>query len=690
MIRYFFDIIERPKTEITALCLIIQLYLFRTSIPFFKYPFIILYSILLLYLILFQKRRLINCIKIFIRNYTLIFILFLVFCIALFLTNKIYLLVFKDLINTIILISIFFTLAVLIESKKKLNLLITNFLGVIILFALIISSFGLLQIFGIYEFAIDNSLRIDYNFTLLPIFFGIISIIYFLIHKDLSIYQIIFFNILLVLFTINIALSGSRRGYIILLLICTILIIFSCIPFFIKAKYYIQKTAIVSRYYILALIFFTIGITLYVNSVSCVDKNRVFAFIGTKKITKTRKEIALNIFRYYSFFNEKKNYSEFYNSYFNPDFNQIDPDCGWGFKYGKRIYPLKGDNVEIVSADAIGCLVDSTSFVPKKRKGISAQIASLYSSNKETYKASIFCYVSEDFNGSFVRLLVNWDIIKNKGVGNKPIAYYNLKKKGAWQKLNIEINYLNGDVPIHCVVAKKGAQEILKGFAIIAYPQVEKVKDYDSILSKVNEYKPVELSKTKNIAFISEASILNGFLLNKITNYKMKNDKDPIRKWVDEVISEDTAYYAYKNDLFIDTITNKFSGPRINRWQFAWQIFTIEYNWKEKAFGGGFDFLNWYGFYFLHDKTKSDYPHNPFLHVLLYSGMIGLALYIFLMYKVFYYYIKYRKEYYIFFIFFLITFFFTFFSGGNPFDPPMMGFFVIFPFFIHSIHKKEI
>ena len=42
-----------------------------------------------------------------------------------------------------------------------------------------------------------------------------------------------------------------------------------------------------------------------------------------------------------------------------------------------------------------------------------------------------------------------------------------------------------------------------------------------------------------------------------------------------------------------------------------------------------------------------------------------------------------------FFIFFLITYFFTFFSGGNPFDPPIMGFFMMLPFFIHYIHEKD-
>jgi O-antigen ligase len=92
----------------------------------------------------------------------------------------------------------------------------------------------------------------------------------------------------------------------------------------------------------------------------------------------------------------------------------------------------------------------------------------------------------------------------------------------------------------------------------------------------------------------------------------------------------------------------------------------------------------------MNDKTKSDYPHNPFLYILLYSGLVGLILYLVLLWKVFYYYIKYMNEYYLFFTFFIITYFFTFFSGGNPFDPPIMGLFMILPFLINSIHELDV
>jgi O-antigen ligase len=178
--------------------------------------------------------------------------------------------------------------------------------------------------------------------------------------------------------------------------------------------------------------------------------------------------------------------------------------------------------------------------------------------------------------------------------------------------------------------------------------------------------------------------------LNTLIDGSPQNDTDPIRNMASKFISEDTTYYPYKANIEATGNLTSFIGDRVLRWEFAYQIFRKEYTLKQKIFGGGFNFLNWYGYYFLHDKTQSDWPHNPFLSILLYSGIIGLLIYCFFIYKVFFYYLRYRKEYPLLFIFFLITFFFTFFSGGSPFDPPIMGFFVILPFFIHSIHKKDI
>jgi O-antigen ligase len=150
---------------------------------------------------------------------------------------------------------------------------------------------------------------------------------------------------------------------------------------------------------------------------------------------------------------------------------------------------------------------------------------------------------------------------------------------------------------------------------------------------------------------------------------------------------EDTTYFPPKKLMTANTLSNNLSSSRTERWKFGWEIYSKEYNLLQKLTGNGFNFMNWYGYYFLKDKTKSDWPHNPFLAVLLYSGVVGLLLYLLLLYKVFNYYIKYIREYHVFFIFFLITFFFSFFSGSSPFDPPIMGFFILLPFFMHNIRK---
>jgi hypothetical protein len=230
----------------------------------------------------------------------------------------------------------------------------------------------------------------------------------------------------------------------------------------------------------------------------------------------------------------------------------------------------------------------------------------------------------------------------------------------------------------------------LEGYVIFAYPQSKIISGKDSVLTFRQSF--LRIKNTKNELKILERlnykEYTETFIFNPI-QYLFIIDQDPIRDWATKFISEDTTYYPYKANIVVDTISNSFSAPRIARWQFAIKIFTKEYSWSQKISGGGFNFLNWYGYYFYKDKTRSDYPHNPFLSVLLYSGIFGLIIYLIFMCKVFYYYIKYFTEYKVLSFFFIITFFFSFFSAGNPFDPPIMGFFVMLPFFIHSIHEKE-
>jgi hypothetical protein len=128
---------------------------------------------------------------------------------------------------------------------------------------------------------------------------------------------------------------------------------------------------------------------------------------------------------------------------------------------------------------------------------------------------------------------------------------------------------------------------------------------------------------------------------------------------------------------------------RVSRLNFATEIWKSKYNGLNKLFGHGFDYYSWYTEKYPNDKELSDYPHNPLISILFYSGVLGLIIYFWLLVKVFHLYIKYRKSVGSIMICFIITLFFSFFSGSSPFDPPIMGFFIVLPYYIQLIEKSN-
>jgi hypothetical protein len=725
--------------EICVVGLTILLFLFRTSIPFFKYPFLLLVLGLIIFTLINYRNRIRSRLKEFVNNYYLLLLLAIVLIISILLSNKLYLLVFKDAINLVILFSLFFIMSLYINSKSDLNLFLYILIKLIIFFALLITVVSLYNLINIFpgnrvyyanELPLNISterVEMDYNFAILPVIFGMIGLFYFMV-KSSTILEKFLYNLLLLIFSVNIFFSGSRRGLFTLVIIAILLLLSHLFHLFRKNSI-IGKIGSVSLPFLLSLGILSVFIWYFTFNTSYVFKNKTLKFIGSKSIDSAKKNISMAIFRYNLIKSKSNNYSDIYNIIWSPVFNPKDPDSNWGIRVHKTIYPLTGENIGIVPRDSKGYLMDSTcnadtwdgnafsfSYIGNK-----IEVDSNY-----IIQASVYCYVSEDFNGSWARIISGG---QNLGIinGNN----YDLLARGTWQKLTCNVNCDKKDeVDVLLYFSKSGVTDFttLKGHIIFAYPQVEVISNSDSLLScfkcndliyknikkcntNKNQFSGVEVMHDKNypdfhkeidmdhryrtINFsetrkLYTAGTLNLYLPIVIGKLQKTIDHDPIRNFVSRIISEDTTYYGFKSELFVDTITNKFIENRVMRWEFALQIFEKEYNWQKKIFGGGFNFLNWYGYYFMNDKTQSDYPHNPFLYILLYSGIFGLTIYLFFIFKVFKYYFRYLKEYPLIFIFFMITFFFTFFSGGTPFDPPMMGFFVILPFFINSIYRKDI
>jgi len=372
-------------------------------------------------------------------------------------------------------------------------------------------------------------------------------------------------------------------------------------------------------------------------------------------------------------------YPEFQKTNKEYSFDSFNPESGWGNKPHKTEFPLKGKNVEIVPANSIGYLLDSASYQFQFNENKNTSYTTLFNieaKESAVYDCSVYCFVSHDFIGKGPTLSLAASSVTNQQIEKIIRSKYNMRKKGTWQKLNIQFGCVSkGKLPVIAYVSKL-RQNLSDGHVIFAFPEYK----------HTNQRKKKKKIRKSN--FVNKEIAINmaeHFVDSSSLKFK---DPDPIRFWISNITNEDTTYQPLKNSLDIEGGFN-IAVDRVNRWKFAWEIFTKEYSWMEKIFGGGFSFLNWYGYIYQKDKTKTDYPHNPFLHILLYSGIVGLLLYITLLYMVFKLYIKYRKEYSVMFIFFSVIYYFTFFSGGIPFEPPMLGFFIMLPFFIHSIRKTE-
>lgn len=704
---------RKTRVEIDFFITIIFLFLFRSSFPLFKYPFILLFICFFLYAVLSYKRRLIDCFKEYLTTYYLILILTLLFSIALFSSSKLFLYIFKDAINIIVLLLIFFILTLIIYSKERLQSFISRFIFVLLIistFIALINTYVFIEIqknFGYYPIHnyqnkfIINSLLLDKNFAILPVLYGFVVLLHKL-NNNLSKVEKVFYNLLLLFFSFHILISLSRRGQIILFLIIAFTLALRFL-FFIKKNIVFKRLVANLAIFHSSLIVLSLFFILFFHFGSYDFKVNTLKFFKVKDISGTKAVFTSIIFSYAHRFNNNLSYDNFNKKLWSTSFYPKDPDNGWGVGIYKTTYPLVGKNVEIVPEGSIGYHLDSLcSFSNSESHAYSnTMIFNQIVNNNDTIKASVFCYASDDFNGDMICLRADGEAYGDR------VSTYKLDSKGIWQKLSINASCNHGDASVSLYFNKQGVTNFSKlmGFVIFAYPDY-KICSYDSIVSTHSKSED-NLEKLLNENIDSKYSNLlmtNAFVvserLNKASLFNLSlamlsskvdtlTESDPFRKWVAKFISEDTTYYPYKANLEINIHSARLADERISRWKFAIQIFTKEYNWKERILGKGFDFLNWYGSYFYQDKTKSDYPHNPLLHILLYSGFLGLLLYLYLMYKVACYYLKYIKEFYLIFIFFLITYFFSFFSSGTPFDPPLMGFFIILPFFIHAIYMKN-
>jgi hypothetical protein len=345
---------------------------------------------------------------------------------------------------------------------------------------------------------------------------------------------------------------------------------------------------------------------------------------------------------------------------------KIDPKepLSWtSIKYNEVEF-LSGKNNEIIPNGTKGLKLDKYSGFSfsnySKRYTIYNSLGRYKIEKGKNYKTTVYCYASEDFDG--VRLKLGaWG--KYYGLST---SLYNLEKKGEWQKLEInnfgDSSYVE---PFLFFELPNGVNyNMLNGYVIFAYPKVEIV----TVVSKKLSIVVKKLQEDKNKTYMTT------IFPNSLIQFTGENH------------NRDSINYSivFQKEMEKD----HFSGPRIDRWRYAIYLYKNESTFIQKIFGSGFGYTKKFAKEF-NVENGYDYPHNPFLSVLLYSGIFGLIIYLLVLGRAFYLYWLYRKEYLTLFLCFLATFFYSFFSGNNPFDPPVMGLFLVLPFFIHYVHQKD-
>jgi hypothetical protein len=580
-------------------------------------------------------------------------------------------------------------LTLIISSREHLAVFLRTFVILIIIFAILISFLGFLDLFGVVPYesyflierTTDSPFPYDNNFGLVPVLFSMVALLQYILFKKQKVSGILLCGILVGVFSAFVILSGSKRGIVLFSLIIAFVILTFIISLF-RKKIISNSARLGLGISILIFFVFTFGVYIFYTQISFTSKNEFLRRIGTKDLTDTKARLSSNTYKFYSLFKPNSSLREYDQKLWSKKFDSKDPGVGWAGTYDyETIFPLTGVNVEIVPEGSKGLLIDSSNKCDTW-DGDSYSITSLGrvdTDSAQIAEISVFCYVSEDFNGNWAKLILLYTRI------GEIHSTYDLQNKGTWQKLTISDKCLTTTAESRFCFYKQGVTDFssLRGYVIIAYPQF-------SLHGENGESGSLYITKTDKTGIFTNKHILAGFFdISGLSEHIIFKPKiDPIRNWVKRFVVEDTTYFGYKSRIEIKPSSGLFKNDdRFTHWQFSAKLFLKEYNWKQKIIGNGFDHLNWFGYYFLKDRTLSDWPHNPFLSVLLYSGIIGLSIYFFFLYKVFYYYLKYIKEYPLIFIFFIICFFFSFFSGGSPFDPPVMGFFVLLPFLIHYIHK---
>ncbi len=153
------------------------------------------------------------------------------------------------------------------------------------------------------------------------------------------------------------------------------------------------------------------------------------------------------------------------------DFDPADPNT-----FATKVYgvveneDLQGKLPPEWSDDVNACRYDSTAKASLWSGNAYSlnRIAAKKLKDGEILTFTTYCYVSEDFDGTWVRASID-----REGGVNFGSSYYDLSQKGTWQKLKVVVDNETGDMPAYHYFCKRDCNSLqdLQGYVLFAYPQ---------------------------------------------------------------------------------------------------------------------------------------------------------------------------------------------------------------------------
>lgn len=464
----------------------IILFILRMAAPYVNHVFIpcfLLYSIFTFghYLRIFKSFRHDYVLKS--NLYPLVVSAFFIWGFAI--TSSFVLPSFKELLSIVIILFLVLSLYIFIHDRDSYQKFIKVLIKQFIIFSIIISLLGLtkcyLQLRDIELTFLKlpvkiagTSLTTDYNFYTLFIIIGIISLIIWLLSVDLSSgksRKFLYAFILLIL-SFNILFSFSRRGLIVIVILIPLILGFIIYGYLKKKEYWSVFSIYLFAFICLILLQIAFMFRLPV------DTRKIVLHSIRVPVSSYKDFTASLLYRYSTVFNET-DYLHMVSILWTEKPNPLDPDSGWGPIGSTYMFPLTGMNSEMIPEKSIGCKMDNNSQSSTWNNNAYSYTdikivfeGDTVSKYNEFYYASVYCYVSEDFDG-------NWARISTEEASNgKMIHEYDMKNKGQWQKLNIFFQNSEKIPPVYLYWAKNGATDFkdLKGHIIFAYPEYKTIK----------------------------------------------------------------------------------------------------------------------------------------------------------------------------------------------------------------------